>query len=527
MDFDYIVIGSGSAGCPLTARLLEKGMKVLLVEAGKRERLPITRLPAALIHTVGNSRYDWCYKTEPDPTRGGLIEAWPRGKVPGGSSAINGMIFIRGAKHDYDAWEALGNTGWGWQDVLPYFRRMETADADKDNGVRGGMGPQRVSALRWKHPVSETFMKSFVAAGATFNDDMNGISHEGVAWNQGSTENGVRASAFDSFVRPKLNDPNLRFIDDTLVEKVIIQDGRAIGIQALQSGKSATFKARRGVVLSAGSINSPQLLMLSGVGDPEELKRHGITPLVSSPEVGKNLLEHPGLYALAEMKVPTANRMARPLRGALAFGEWLLGRRGVMSVPTAQIIAFIKSTPDLEHTDLQFHLFPFGLAQTKTKLEVPKQDLVTILMNINHSKSVGHLELRSGNPRDKVAIYPRMLEHPDDVETLLRGIGWIRKIVSQPPFSQDMLRFLDLPDEGSSRDEEIAYLRRATVPFYHPVGTCRMGSDATAVVTPDLKIRGVEGLWVADASIMPRHISGNTNATAIMIGEKASDLVHP
>lgn len=526
MDFDYIVIGSGSAGSPLTARLLDKGMKVLLIEAGKRERIPITRLPAALIHTVGNPRYDWCYKTEPDPTRNGLVEAWPRGKVPGGSSAINGMIFIRGAKQDYDAWEALGNPGWGWKDVLPYFRRMETADNDKDNGVRGGMGPQRVSALRWKHPVSETFLKSFVAAGATFNADMNGVSHEGVAWNQGSTKNGIRASAFDSFVLPKLKDARLRFIDDTVVERVTIKDGRATGVEALQSGKKVGFTARRGVVLCAGSINSPQLLMLSGIGDPAELKKHGITPLVDSPEVGKNLLEHPGLYALAEMKVPTANRMARPLRGALAFGEWLFRRRGVMSVPTAQLIAFIRSRPELEYTDLQFHLFPFGLAQTKTKLEVPKADLVTILMNINHSKSVGHLELRSKDPHEKVAIFPRMLDHPDDVETLLGGIAWIRKICAQPPFSKDMIRFLDLPAEGSSREEEIAYLRRSTVPFFHPVGTCRMGPDDTAVVRPDLKVRGVEGLWVADASIMPRHISGNTNATAIMIGDKASDLIH-
>jgi len=527
MEFDYIVIGSGSSGCPLTARLLEKNASVLLVEAGKRERLHITRLPAALIHTVGNKRYDWSYQTEPDPTRNGLVEKWPRGRVPGGSSAINGMIFIRGAARDYDAWEAMGNPGWGWESVLPYFRRMETADNDMDNATRGGMGPQRVSALRWHHPISKTFIDSFVAAGATYNDDLNGASHEGVAWNQGSTRNGVRASAWDSFIRPKLNHPKHRFVDDTVVEQILFEGRRATGIAALHRGSRTTFKARRGVILSAGVINSPQLLMLSGIGHPAELKKHGIEPVVESPEVGRNMLEHPGLYALAEMNVPTANRMARPTRGALAFAEWIFGRRGVMSVPTAQVIAFIKSHKELQEPDLQFHLFPFGLAQTNGKLQVPNRDLVTILMNINHPKSVGHLELKSKNPHEPVAIYPKLLDHPDDVEGLLRGLDWVRKLASTPPFSSRVVQLIDVPAADAGRDADVAFLRKATVPFFHPVGTCRMGPDDRAVVGPDLKVRGVDGLWVADTSIFPRHISGNANATAIMIGDRASDLIHP
>jgi choline dehydrogenase len=267
--------------------------------------------------------------------------------------------------------------------------------------------------------------------------------------------------------------------------------------------------------------------MLSGIGDPDQLKRHGIQPLVNSPEVGRNMLEHPGLYALAEMTVPTANRMARPLRGALALAEWLFARKGVMSVPTAQVIAFIRSHPELDEPDLQFHLFPFGLAQTKGKLQVPNKDLVTILMNINHPKSVGHIELRSKDPQTPMAIFPRLLDHPDDLQGLFRGLDWVRKLASTPPFSSQVAHLLDVPPASSGREADEAFLRKAVVPFFHPVGTCRMGSDDRAVIGPDLKVRGVDGLWVADTSIFPRHISGNTNATAIMIGDRASDLIHP
>ena len=285
-EFDYIVVGSGSAGCPLTARLLEKKNSVLLVEAGKKERLNLTHIPAALVHTIGNKRYDWDFQTEPDPTRDNLVEKWPRGRVPGGSSAINGMIFIRGAAKDYDAWEAMGNKGWGWNSVLPYFRKMETADNDKDNALRGGLGPQRVSALRWKHPVSEAFLDSFVNAGVPLNPDLNGASHEGVAWNQGSTREGKRHSAWEAFIKPKLGNPDLTFVDGTIVETILFEGRRAVGIRAIKDGTRVTFKARKGVVLSAGSINSPQILMLSGIGDPAQLKRHGIEPLVESPDVG-------------------------------------------------------------------------------------------------------------------------------------------------------------------------------------------------------------------------------------------------
>lgn len=527
MEFDYIVVGSGSAGSPLAARLVEKGASVLLLEAGKREKLHLTRIPAALVHTIGNKRYDWNYVTEPDPSRNGLQESWPRGRVPGGSSAINGMIFIRGAAADYDAWEAMGNTGWGWNSVLPYFRKMETADNDKDNAYRGGMGPLRVSTLRWKHPISAKFIDSFVNAGVPLNPDLNGRSHEGVAWSQGSTRGGVRHSAFDAFVLPRLRDSKLTFMDDALVERIVMEASQAKGVDIVRGGQRISARARRGVVLSAGSINSPQILMLSGIGDPEELKRNGIDVRVASPDVGRNLMEHPGLYVRAEMDVKTGNAYASPLGRVRAFAEWALSRNGVLSVPTAQVLAFLKSTQDQEAPDLQFHLFPLGYFSDNGRLHVPTRNLVTILANVNYPKSTGRLELRSRDPRTPVAIYPRLLDHPDDLQCVLRGLDWIRRLASTPPFGSHVRELIDVPSQAAGRAADEEYVRKATVPFLHPVGTCRMGADDRAVVAPDLRVRGVEGLWVADTSIFPRHIAGNTNATAIMIGERAADLIHP
>jgi choline dehydrogenase len=527
MEHDYVIVGSGSAGSALAARLVEKGASVLLLEAGKRERLHVTRLPGAVTHVIGNKRYDWDIATEPDPTRNDGIEKWPRGRVPGGSSAINGMIYIRGDAKDYDEWEALGNPGWGWRDVLPYFRKLETADAGTDNLVRGGMGPQRVSTVQWRHPVSQKFISTFANLGVAENPDLNGVSHEGVGWNQGSIKNGIRHSAFDAYVLPKLSNPKLTFWDEALVERVDFDGKRATGVVVRRGGAVVHVAATIGVILSAGAINTPQILLLSGIGDTAELAKHAIRTVVESPEVGRNLMEHTGLWVTVELDIPTANQYGSRLGKLKALASWVFGRTGLLSVPTAQVLAFIRSTTAQAVPDLQFHLFPFGWTVKNGKIHFPPRNQITILVNLNHPKSRSHVALKSSDPRVPIAIYPRLLDDPADVDTIRRGLDWVRKLVSTPPLGSHVLNVCDIPPADAGREADEAYIRRAAGPFQHPVGTCRMGSDETAVVTPDLKVRGAEGLWVADASIFPRLTAGNTNSTAIMIGERASDLIHP
>lgn len=525
MEADFVVVGAGSAGSVLAARLSEDpACRVLLVEAGKRESLHITRLPAAIMRTIGNPRYDWAYTSEPDPTRDNQSELWPRGKVPGGSSSINGMIFIRGAREDFDRWEAMGCTGWGWDNVLPLYRKLETSDA-ADNAARGGMGPQRVSALGWKHPLAADFIASGVAAGIPANEDLNGARHEGIAWNQGAIRRGLRHSSFDAFIRPNLARPNLKVIDGVLVERIAFEGARATGLAARRDGQAIDIRAARGVVLCAGSINSPHLLMLSGVGDPEALAQHGIETRIASPQVGRNLMEHPGLYVQAEMNEPTLNREAQPLRAAWQALRWMAGLPSPFGVPSAQVLAFFRSQADAAEPDLQFHLFPYGSVIRNGKRIIPARDLATILVNVNHPRSRGHLALRSANPADPIAIHPRLLDDDHDVETLLRGLDWVRRMAETPPFGPKVRELIGVPPRSAGRDADIAFLRSAARPFYHPAGTCRMGADAAAVVGPDLAVKGAEALWVADVFIFPRHIAGNTNATALMIGERAAEII--
>ncbi|MCF3594642.1 GMC family oxidoreductase N-terminal domain-containing protein [Rhodobacteraceae bacterium LMO-12] len=522
-EFDFIVVGAGSAGCAVAARLSEDGTKkVALIESGNREKLNVTSLPAALLYTIGNDRYDWKYKTEPDPTRDGLVENWPRGRVPGGSSAINGMIYIRGRKVDFERWKSMGNTGWGWDDVLPVFRKLETSDFGP-NQYRGALGPQNVEQVSFRHPVSKIFMEAVANTGLPAVEDLNGADEEGIAWNQGATKNGKRCSSWDAYIKPNLGRRNLITIDGTLVRKVTMSAGRADGIEIERKGKVRNLSARAGVVLCAGAINTPQILMLSGIGDPKQLARHGIETQIPSPQVGANLMEHPGMYVLAELKMPTANAFRRLDRGAMAMANWLMSGGGPMGTPSAQLIGFFRSQTELSEADMQFLLFPYGSFMKNDRRIFPQRNLVTILVNANYPVSRGQLDLASANPADPIRIFPRFLDDPADTDAMKRALAWIRQLVRTEPLKSQFLRFLDIPDPNEGKDDK--YIRDFTRPFYHPAGTCRMGSDPGSVVTPDLRVRGLDGLWVADASVFPDHIGGNANATTIMVGEKAASFI--
>ena len=522
-EFDYVVVGAGSAGSVVARRLTESGLTVCVLEAGTERWPKITAVPAAVLHTVGNRKYDWGYVASADPTRENVVESWPRGLGPGGSSLINGMIFVRGAPEDYDAWRDVGAAGWGYQDVLPYFRRLEHGEGLSDQS-RGQLGPQSVTTHYWRHALTEDFMRAAVEAGIQRNEDYNASVQDGVGPTQAIQRRGRRHSAYDAFLKPVLARRNLELRTNARAQRLLFNGRVAVGVEYRRDGEVTSVRARKSVVLCGGAINSPQLLMLSGIGPGEHLNTVGVPLVVDAPSVGKNLMEHATVWLMAEMDQPTLNQETTGYRKAVNLIKWLVNR-GPATSPVAQAVAFARIGEGSASPDIQIHFCPFGTTLEASGLKMSGARLISLGATLSHPKSTGEILLKDRDPNSAPIIRPRMLSEASDLESLGRGVRLIERILRQDPLASHLVKFANPPPAAGDAAAFAAFLRSNAKPAYHPVGTCRMGSGADAALDSNLRVKGVRGLFVADASVMPRHISGNTYGAALMIGEKAADLI--
>ncbi len=525
-QFDVVIVGAGSAGCALAGRLSEDpSLKIALVEAGGRDTNPWIHIPVGYFRTMGNPGTDWRYVTQADAGIAGRAIAWPRGRVLGGSSSINGLLYVRGQPQDFDQWRQLGNAGWGWDDVLPYFKRAENWENGADDH-RGGDGPLRVSNSRLTRPIIDGWIEAAVNAGYARNSDYNGADQEGVGYFQLTAHNGRRCSAAVAYLRDAQKRPNLTVFPNHQVKGLVFDGARASGIEAMGADGVAQRFSGREVVLSAGAIGSPQILMLSGIGPEDELTRHGITPRHVLSGVGQNLQDH--LQARPVFKTPSSTMNTETnslIKKAMMAAEYALRRTGPMTMAASLGTGFLKTRPELETPDIQFHIQPWSA--DKPSDGPHKFSAFTASVLQLRPESAGHIALASKDYRDHPLIHPNYLATQTDQRTLVDGIKIARKIAATAPLAQ-MITDEHAPglDVGLNDDAAILdWARRTATTIYHPTGTCKMGQDEGAVVDDRLKVHGVPGLRIADASIMPVITSGNTNAPCIMIGEKLADML--
>lgn len=536
---DYVIVGAGSAGCVLANRLTADGQtKVLLLEAGGDDR-PLKNLsqiisnmmihiPVGYARTIKDPKVNWLFETEPDPGTAGRRHIWPRGKVLGGSSSINGLLYIRGQRADYDGWRQLGCDGWSWDDVQPYFRLSEHQERGESE-FHGTNGPLNISDPTTSHPISEAAIAACEALGLPRRDP-NGPEQEGVDWYQLTIKNGLRQSAAVAFLHPAMKRSNLRVITGAHASRILLEGRRASGIEFIHQGVRKVARARAEVILAGGAINSPQLLQLSGMGPRALLREHGIDVQADLVGVGENLQDHfviPQAYRLrpGTLSINELTRRSRLVGEAFKFA---FQRKGLLTLSAAHIAAFCKSRPDLAGPDIQFHILPASAdidGAKRQDMELERKPGLTIAPCQLRPESRGNIRIRSANPLDHPSITANYLSDPLDQEVAVAGLKWGRRIAQTKPLS-DLIDHEIYPGGAAQSDAALlAFARETGTTIYHPVGTCAMGHGPKAVVDPQLRVHGIERLRVVDASVMPRLVSGNTNAPTIMIAEKAADLI--
>ncbi|MGF1649809.1 MAG: GMC family oxidoreductase [Hyphomicrobiaceae bacterium] len=523
--FDYVIVGAGSAGCVLANRLSEEGeVSVALIEAGGRDTNIWIHIPSGYYKNINNPKITWQYGSGPEPHLGGRIVNWPRGRVLGGTSAINGLLYVRGQANDFNIWRQLGADGWSFEDVLPYFKKAERQERGESR-LHGAAGPLGVSDVRMVNPICEAFIASALAEGVPRNDDFNGPNQEGVGYYQLTNWKGRRSSTAVAYLHPVKHRSNLTLITEATTERVLLDQKRATGVEITRNGQREIIGARREVLLAAGAIGSPQILQVSGVGPAHVLKAAGVDVRHDLTGVGENLQDHYQARLMYELNARGSLNSVwhSPIEQVRAGLEYALKRAGILTIGAGVVGIFAKSSPDLEDPDIQFHFIPLSSDGPGKGLHKFPGVIVSVCQLRPESRGTIHIKDRSVSVPP--AIVSNYLEAETDQRVLLEAMKLARRIVGRSPFKDITVREFAPGPQAQSEDELMQFARDKGTTIFHPCGTCKMGVDTLAVVDPRLRVHGIAGLRVVDASVMPTMTSGNTNAPTIMIAEKAADMI--